>query len=72
MEVQKPNESRVLWDNLTKAIKKNDVQLAAIEKDKVETEQRNQKKEREKIGEHYTPKFFKQGPEDFWTFIGAE
>lgn len=57
---------------MTKAIKQNDVQLAAIEKDKVETTQRNQKKEREKSGEIYKPKLFKPGPEDFWTFIGFE
>ncbi|KAL9654308.1 hypothetical protein ABK040_010339 [Willaertia magna] len=72
LEVQKDNESRKLWVNLTKAIKNNDVQLAAIEKDKVETEQRNQKKEREKRGEHYVPKYFKQGLEDFWSFIGFD
>ena len=72
MEVQKDNESRKLWDNLTKAIKQNDVQLAAIEKDKVETEQRNVKKEREQQGQVFTPKLFKAGPEDFWTFVGFE
>ena len=72
MEVQKDNESRKLWDNLTKAIKQNDVQLAAIEKDKLETNQRNIRKEREKLGEVWKPKLFKPGPEDFWTFIGFE
>ncbi len=65
-------ESRKLWINLTHAIQRNDVRAATEEKTKVEQAQRDKKKERDADKSVYEPRFFKKGPEDFWTFIGHE
>jgi len=65
-------ESRKLWINLTHAIQRNDVKAATEEKSKVEHAQREKKKERDNDKEVYEPRFFKRGPEDFWTFMGHE
>ncbi|KAL0478147.1 hypothetical protein AKO1_013084 [Acrasis kona] len=69
---QLPNESRRLWVDLTAAINSNNVQAAAEEKNKVETSQRELRKVREDKCEVHKPVLFRQGPEDFWTFIGHE
>jgi len=65
-------ESRKLWINLTHAISKNDVKTATEEKSKIEDAQREKKKTRDHEKKVYEPRFFKKGPEDFWTFIGFD
>jgi hypothetical protein len=67
-----PNESRKRWYHLTMAIRAKDIEKAALEKSKVEEEQRAKVKEREQKGITYKPAFFKKGPEDFWIFIGQD
>jgi len=66
------NESRKKWYSLTQAIRSKDIEKAAVEKFKVEDDQRNKLKERESKGIVYKPKYFKKGPEDFWLFTGHE
>jgi hypothetical protein len=65
-------ESRKLWINLTHAIQKNDVKLATEEKSKIEERERKKKKIRDDGKIVHEPRFFKKGPEDFWSFIGFD
>eukprot|EP01080_Neovahlkampfia_damariscottae_P004261 gene4261-7597_t len=66
------NESTLLWKDLTKAIKENNLEMAAEAKNKVETTARNSKKDVEEKGETYKQKFFKPGKDGSWNFSGQD
>ncbi|KAH9820521.1 hypothetical protein DFH28DRAFT_1020420 [Melampsora americana] len=52
------NESRKLWSNVTRAIKKKDLDAATEAKTRIEDFQRDRAKEREESGEPWEPAFF--------------
>lgn len=72
LEDQKDCESRNLWKGLAKAIKENNMESAAYEKDKIETENRNKKKDLEEKKKEYKQKWFKPGKDRNWIFIGQD
>jgi len=55
---QEPNESRRLWQGLTKAIADRNMDAATEAKSSVEESQREQRKKREESGQKYVPRFF--------------
>ncbi|KAF7319772.1 hypothetical protein MKEN_00759600 [Mycena kentingensis (nom. inval.)] len=58
-EQQEPNESRRLWQNLTKAIAAKDMEAATDAKSAVENAQRESRRKLEESGEKHVPRFFK-------------
>ncbi|KAI7821057.1 hypothetical protein BC939DRAFT_398873 [Gamsiella multidivaricata] len=57
-EQQEPNESRRLWSKLTAALRINNQDVASVEKNKVEEDQRARTKEREDRGHPHVPRYF--------------
>jgi len=56
---QEPNESRRLWQHLTRAIIAKDMEAATDAKTNVENGQREQRRRREESGEKHVPRFFR-------------
>lgn len=72
LENQLDTESRKLWTVLAKAIKENNMENAAKEKDKIETENRNKKKDLEEKKQEYKQNWFKPGKNKNWIFTGHD
>ena len=61
-----------LWSDLTKAIKQSDMDSAKAAKEKVEDEQRELAKEREKNNKEWQGRFFEREYEDIYSFKGKD
>ena len=62
-------ESRKLWSQLTKSIKRRDYNAASIAKSKVEDAQRHLTRLRTEAGISWHPKFFSYHNDGFWYFV---
>ncbi|TFL06277.1 hypothetical protein BDV98DRAFT_559147 [Pterulicium gracile] len=58
LEEQEPNESRRLWQRLTKAIEEKDMDAATDAKSAVEDAQREERRKLEETGGTHVPRFF--------------
>ncbi|KAJ2775108.1 Oxysterol-binding protein OBPa [Coemansia nantahalensis] len=56
---QEPNESRRLWDDVTRAIRAGDQDAATTHKMAIEEQQRLDARDRGERGEHFEPRFFR-------------
>ena len=56
-----PNESQIVWKDLTSNLKKNDLDAASKAKHAVEEQKRKEERERNEKGIVYSPKYFKKG-----------
>lgn len=61
-------ESRKLWSELTKSIKRRDYNAASVAKSKVEDTQRHLTRLRTEAGVSWHPKFFSYHNDGFWHF----
>ncbi|XP_075256101.1 uncharacterized protein LOC142348591 isoform X2 [Convolutriloba macropyga] len=75
LEQQEEHESRVVWKELISNLREKCWPEASEAKHKVEQEQREKKKEREKTGEEWVPRHFevyKKGKDwDYWKYKDA-
>ena len=62
-------ESRKLWSELTKFIKRRDYNSASVAKSKVEDSQRHLTRLRTEAGISWHPKFFSYHNDGFWHFV---
>ena len=62
-------ESRKLWSDLTKYIKRRDYNSASVAKSKVEDAQRHLTRLRTEAGISWHPKFFSYHSDGFWHFF---
>ncbi|XP_065647568.1 oxysterol-binding protein-related protein 11 isoform X3 [Hydra vulgaris] len=67
IEKQSEFESRKLWQHVTSALRKNDLEVATSEKYKLEEQQRKEKQQRLSSGIEWKPQFF-QKHMDGWSF----
>ena len=61
---QLPNESQRFWQQVTTNIKEKRFQEATKQKTELEERQREKAKDREKQGNEWHPRFFKEGSKD--------
>jgi hypothetical protein len=61
-------ESRRLWSDLTKFLKRRDYNLASVAKTKIEESQRQLARSRAESGISWHPKFFSYHTDGFWHF----
>jgi len=68
-----PTDSRIRPDRL--ALEKNDSKVAGQEKHRLEEKQRADKRQREKLNQQWTPRYFKLShdtdEQEFWEYIGG-
>lgn len=57
-------ESRKIWQKVSDAIRANDTNLAGIEKNKIETQKREERAARQEAGEEWQPKYFQWEEEE--------
>lgn len=62
-------ESRNLWKELTKALKRRDYNTASAAKTKIEDAQRQLARLRTESGIRWNPKFFTYNSDGFWHFV---
>mmetsp|Transcript_312 Transcript_312/g.569 ORF Transcript_312/g.569 Transcript_312/m.569 type:complete len:411 (+) Transcript_312:108-1340(+) len=67
-----PNESSVVWNDLTKAVLDLSLEKAQQAKYEVEEAQREKRRRRLKKKSTWIPRYFKPGPEEFWFFKGKD
>lgn len=65
-------ESRILWKDLTKALKRRDYNLASAAKIKIEDGQRQLARLRTESGIRWSPKFFTYKSDGFWHFFDKD
>lgn len=58
LEEQDEMESRKIWQKVSDAIRANDTNTAGVEKNKIETKQREEKTARTEVNEEWEPKYF--------------
>lgn len=58
LEEQDEMESRKIWQKVSDAIRANDTATAGVEKNKIETKQREEKAARQEAGQEWEPKYF--------------
>lgn len=59
LEEQDEMESRKIWQKVSEAIRANDTNTAGIEKNKIETKQREEKQARMEAGQEWESEYFK-------------
>ena len=73
MDLQKPNESRRKWHNVTRALKKRDITTASEMKHAIEEQQRAEARERKEKGQKWIPaRFFWDEKSERWIFRQSE
>jgi hypothetical protein len=58
IEEQDEMESRKIWQKVSEAIRANDTNTAGIEKNKIETQKREERAARQETGQEWEPKYF--------------
>ncbi|XP_063308292.1 oxysterol-binding protein-related protein 10 [Pelobates fuscus] len=68
LEKQGPLESRRVWENVTNALKSNNIEAASDYKHQLEERQRGEARQRASLGTQWKPKYFRKEGEG-WVYI---